>query len=120
MFVIRDAQLEALAASRREAFAEALEAELRAELPEPCARVDVRAVIAQAVERCTAYGLATDEAIGRYARLMMVLGRDFDVDPALPWAASILGAPGPVDAAARINELTAAAVEYARRAAGEG
>jgi hypothetical protein len=50
---------------------------------------DLPAIAALAIERARGYGIRTERDIGRFAGLMLKFGRDFDTDPALPFAARI-------------------------------
>ena len=73
----------------------------------------IRELIRHGRERAAAYGFVGKPDVCRYIDLMVVLGRDFDRDPGLPWAAAILQKPR--DPAAKMHFLYQAATDYINR-----
>jgi len=55
------------------------------------------------------YGISAPEDLRHYIYLMVQLGRDFDVDPMLPWASSLLTRR--LEPAEKLNRLKLAAAE---------
>jgi hypothetical protein len=51
----------------------------------------VRDTIRYGVERAATHDITSKREVCKYIDLMVVFGRDFDQDPTLPWASSILG-----------------------------
>lgn len=110
MLVIRDAQKAALLRPRVAPFLARLVAELRAELPGQCAACDVEDLVLIGMVRAEAYGVRSEAAIGRYARLQLLFGRDFD--RTMPWAREVLADPASGRDAERMNRLTQRAITY--------
>jgi hypothetical protein len=68
-------------------------------------------------ERARSYGLNGENSIILYTDLIFLLGRSFDTDPQLPWAAEILaGKEAPED---RTQTLYDQAIDYLDRVSGE-
>jgi hypothetical protein len=75
----------------------------------------VREVIRYGIQRSASYRIRKQRDICMYIDMMILFGRDFDRDPALPWASRVLedkSLPGP---SARVTELHHAAIEYQNR-----
>lgn len=107
MLVIRRAQMDALARAAREPFVENIIAHLRRVWPEECAAMGeegLDAFVGHGLARCEQYGVETEYDVGRYCDLMLILTRDFDVDPKIPWAQDILTSPG-FDGRMKVDEL---------------
>lgn len=61
--------------------------------PEQCAALgedELRRVVGHGVVRAARHGLVSGGQISLYLGLMFAFGRDFDDDPALPWAREVL------------------------------
>lgn len=94
MFVLRKEQMEPLSEVQRDSFKETMLKELRAEFPIECAvagEVRMEALVQYGCTRPQRYGIRETAEIRRYIKLMVKLGRDFDVDPQTAWASQILG-----------------------------
>ncbi len=107
MLVIRAAQMEALARAAMDPFVENVIAHLRRVWPEECAAMGdeaLEALVAHGLAKCDRYGVETEYDVGRYCDLMLLLTRDFDEDPNLPWAQDILTAPG-FDGRMKVDQL---------------
>jgi hypothetical protein len=114
VLIIRDRQMHAFDEQLVERFVAGLAAELHAEFPRRCAALTaegVRAWIHHGIRRAAIYGINSHEAVGRYVRLMLVFGRDFDVHPTLPWVREHLLDPN-ADQDAKVNSLTRACRFY--------
>jgi hypothetical protein len=113
MFVLRKEQMEPLSEVQRDSFKEAMLKELRAEFPIECAvagEVRMEALVQYGCTRPQRYGIRDTAEIRRYIKLMVKLGRDFDVEPQTAWASQVLGrrlAP-----AEKLDMLEAAAKHY--------
>lgn len=73
----------------------------------------VLALIRHAVLRAAAYGIETERGAVTYAHVMLMFGRDFDVDPTCAWAAKILDPRATMDPAERADLLLDAAFAHA-------
>jgi hypothetical protein len=92
--LLSEQQTDKLAAQEHDPFPDELYAEMQEKYPErfaPPADAEMREWIAYGCERPKRYGIQTEQGIRDYVSLMMQLGRDFDVDPALLWASDLLG-----------------------------
>jgi hypothetical protein len=82
--VIRNEQIEAFARSRYRDFEERTAKHLREYFPEMMAAMsaeEIRAFIRACVERASAFGLTSEQAVVCYAHLPLVLGEDYDRQP---------------------------------------
>lgn len=114
MLVIRDEQMAALAEEGRRSFPAHLVAHGLKHFPAQFEGLPMPAMLALAqriVERAERYQLCTERDVGKYFNLACVFGQAFDADPALPWAAAILGDArlGPT---LKINRLYLAAADH--------
>lgn len=94
MMVVRSAQRAAMARQRFLPRGVAHAARL---FPEACRALGpegLRELVGHALERAMAHGLDRERDVLRYLAVMMTFGRDFDVDPAHPWAREVLGSTG--------------------------
>ena len=93
MLTIRAAQFAALTQSF-EAHTEARALRhLRASIPDVCAGQSdeaLRETVRRALQRARRHGFEAEYDLFRYLNVMLMFGPDFDVDPALPWAAATL------------------------------
>lgn len=82
-------------------------ARLRALYPTKCAELGdagVEGLAHAAISRAARYGLDGERGVTVTAFAMILLGSDFDDDPALPWMAAALAAPA-ADEAERVDRL---------------
>lgn len=70
------------------------------------------AVARQACDRAREHGFDEERGLILFASLSVMLGAGFDHDPALPWAANLLGDPVFLDSAERMDDLWGAAMTY--------
>ncbi len=69
----------------------------------------IRDLIRYGIQRSAAYQFRLEPDVCNYIDFMVVFGRDFDRDPALPWASSILNDPALPGPSVRVTELHKAA-----------
>lgn len=122
MLVIRQSQMDALSQGAMRRFEDDLIGHFRQHLPAHHAQLGdegTREAIRHGVQRARAYGIESEPDVAVYVRHMFLFGRDFDVDPQLPWAAHAL-TQGPVGSgAARVGRLAQASLAYLRALARE-
>jgi hypothetical protein len=117
MLVIRRAQTEALA---RAAFKAWMKIHLEQFMPAHCQALGpagTRAAIEHGIQKAACYGITAEPEVCQYIDLMFCFGRDFDEDPALPWARAILDEPVGVSPMPKIDRLFRASMDYLRDAA---
>ena len=93
MLVIRKEQMEVLQSYQRDQFEQRAQSYLREALPGACAGMDdaqLRQVIRAGVARAAEHDITAECDVVGYLELTLRLGRDFDTDPAYPWARPIL------------------------------
>lgn len=122
MLVIRQAQWEALRASREDDCVERLRGHLRESFPREISLLApdaVEKVIRLGIARSTAHGLPAECDIYTYLTLMLMLGAHFDDDPQLDWVgARLQTVPGRAGDTSRIDKLHDDALHYLDRVAG--
>lgn len=109
MFLVRDAQRFALA---REGFVPRGVAHVQRLFPAACQGLGgegVRELVRYGYDRATGYGLDREADVLRYLTVMFVFGRDFDRDPAHPWAAEVLSSSGELRGARLMSRAREAA-----------
>jgi hypothetical protein len=92
MFVIRREQLRAMRPDRAELHTWIAQ-HLREHFAEQTEEMDDDSLLAFAAEgdgRAFEYGIEDAVAVCKFVDLMILLGKDFDTNPAYPWAAAIL------------------------------
>jgi hypothetical protein len=111
--VVSKEQMAALDEVKSNAFGEAILEELRELFPIEFAGAGewrMRALVQYGCIRPQRYGIRNQSEIRKYIKLMVQLGRNFDIDPELPWAISILGRRlAPTD---KMDKLEAASVTH--------
>lgn len=93
MLVIRHAQLEAFSQAALLRFENELLAHLRQHLPAHHGQLGdagTRDAIRYGIRRAQAYGIESERDVAHYIRHLFLFGRDFDLDPQLPWASRVL------------------------------
>lgn len=121
MLTIRSDQMRSLEAASKERFERGLVEHFREHLPDHYAALGpegTREAIQYGVTRAAEYGIVTEGGVTVYVRLMFLFGRDYDADPALPWAGAILRDPAIADEATRVSRLASAAMEHLQALAG--
>src|SRR5579871_4593397 len=112
--LVRTQQMETLSGASVDTFESRMTAHLRRCFPAKCEEMKedgVHAVIQYGIERARGYGITAERDVCRYIDVMMVYGRDFDRDPALPWAGAILSGKRWPEPTARVDQLYQAAKE---------
>ena len=79
---------------------------------------ELKKTIEFACRKAKSYGFTTRAQYKRYLNLMFTFGRDFDIDPELPWAAAALSSMESKDAEHRM--LTLYGIARRHQFAGEG
>ena len=119
MIAVRDAQIKEMAAGRRASFIDRMVVHLRTHFPKHSEKVDeptARRVIEYGITQAAAYGIETERDVCKFITLMWAFGHNFDRNPALPWAAEILGNQIYLTGTERIEALYAAAKTRVRQA----
>jgi len=110
MFTLRAQQREAFSALAMKDFEDRMVAHLSRWFPAFCDELDEAEVIRtvrEGLEKAGRYGIVSERGVCVYVSGMFAYGRDFDGDPALPWAGAILSDPrlaNPVDREERLFE----------------
>jgi hypothetical protein len=76
--------------------------------PEKCEALGdpkVSETVKYGIQRSASYGIATEGDVRRYIDLMIMFGPDFDQDPELPWASSILNNRTLINPTTKIERL---------------
>ncbi len=121
MFTIRKEQMEAFELASAPRFAEAAKDHLKAALPKHCAQLGdtgVGETVDYGIRKAAAYGVITQAGASLFLDLMLLLGRGFDTDFQLPWAAEILTDAALPDEQTRISLLHTTAMEYLDKVSG--
>jgi hypothetical protein len=121
MLVIRPEQFQVFAQAELRRFEESVLAHLKKFFPDQASRTadaDLLELIRYGRERAPKYNLTIKAHVCLYIDLMLVLGRDFDIDPRLPWAARILNKPR--DPEAKMYYLYRAATDHINSPKAEG
>jgi len=121
LFRIRKEQMEAFAEASRRDFENRMVVHLREMFPGECAPLGekrLRETIRYGLRRAGTYRITQESDVCQYLHLMLVLGKDFDTDEALPWAGLILNQleQNPSD---RIERVYARAMELEDGRTGE-
>lgn len=120
MLKIRSEQMEALEQAAIRNFEQRLLQHLREYFPKHTklmAEEQLKKVIHYGWERAQTYGLTAENSITLFTDLMFLLGRGFDTDPQLPWAAEILNKE--LSDEERTQTLYEKAIDYLNRVSGE-
>jgi hypothetical protein len=114
MLTIRNDQMEAFTREALRDFEKFMRAHLDEYFPEQSQALDEKALhetVLYGIQRAAAYGIVAECDVCLYIDSMVQLGRDFDQDPKLPWAAAILNDKKTRDPSARVNQLYDVAVD---------
>ena len=106
--IIRLPQLEALQEAAAQTFCERLQAHLREHFPERCDELEgssLADLVEESLGRAPLYGFESEQDICNFAALLLTLGNDFDSNPSIPWAGSILNDRSIHDPGARLKAL---------------
>jgi hypothetical protein len=119
MFTIRKEQLAVFGSVGKKAFEDRMLAHLKKFFPdkyEAVGDLKVREAIQYGTQRSSAYRIISERDVCKYIDLMMVYGRDFDKDPNLPWAQSVLQNQAIKDPTSKIERLCKAAKKQENQA----
>lgn len=112
MLTIRKEQLAAFAPLGKKAFEERMIAHIKKVFPEQFQSLGepkLRETIQYGTQRAASFRIISERDVCKYIDLMLLYGRDFDKDPALPWAQSILQNQALRNPTAKIGRLYKAA-----------
>lgn len=115
MLVIRDSQLRAFKAAADSRFVAKAIPYLQEDFPEELAEMGAEGAHSFALyglHRSACYGITTEANVLAYLQVAVLLGRDFDVDDDLPWAAMILGDSSRADEDLKIELLLQAVSDH--------
>ena len=121
MFTIRKEQMEAFELASAPRFTDAAREHLQAAFPKHCAQLGdagIRETVRYGIGKAGTYGVVTQAGVSLFLDLMLLLGRGFDTDFQLPWAAEILTDATLSDEQSRITRLHTKAMEYLERVSG--
>lgn len=116
MLTIRQEQLAVFSQAEVQKFEDWVLVHLKKFFPGECAAAGdqrLREMIQHGITRSSAYRITSRRDVAKYVDLMIVFGRDFDVDRRLPWAARILRRK--TDSGLRMQELLRAAKANLKR-----
>lgn len=111
MLTIRKEQMAVFRGPAVKAFEERMVAHLGRCFPKQCRALsepELRETIQYGIKAAAKYGIIIERDVCRYIDLMVVLGRDFDRDPKLPWASSILNNRALKDPGYKLERLSKA------------
>src|SRR5580693_7918942 len=116
--MIRTEQMATLSTAATDAFELDVLAHLKRCFPAECAQAgdaSMREAIRYGWERARRYGITSSREVCTFIDVMMVFGRDFDIDPGRPWASAILNGVELEDTTAKVDELFQTAKKYYRQ-----
>jgi len=90
---MREKQVAAFRNDKLKKFEDRMLVHLEKFFPMQCKAADetqVREIIRYGIKSAAQYGITAERDVCKYIDLMVVFGRDFDRDPKVPWARSIL------------------------------
>jgi hypothetical protein len=93
MLTIRKEQMSVFGPLGRKAFEDRVLVHLKKVFPEQSEALGepkLRETVQYGTQRAAAYRIISERDVCKYIDLMIFYGRDFDKDPSLPWAQSIL------------------------------
>lgn len=108
--IIRDAQMAVFAQRDREQYVQRMAAHLQQRYPQQCelsGQDGTEDLVKYGIQRAAVYGINSEIAVQEYLEVMMMFGRDFDIDPQHNWATRILSDPSFEHGKARADKLYA-------------
>jgi len=121
MFRLRERTWDAFRHHAIQDFEHRMGVHLRKFYPAACATSGdepLRELIRYGVERARGHGITNERAVCIYIDVMFAFGREFDVDPALPWASALLSRKDVPSERALAHRLFARAMEHLGEARG--
>jgi len=122
MLVIREKQMRAFRAYMTNRFEDRMVLHVKEYFPKEFGALGedaVRETIRHGIDRAWAYEIAVEHDVSRYINLMFTYGKDFDLNPALSWAAAILN-DTKLSGPSRMDRLYEEAEKHLSRGAGIG
>jgi hypothetical protein len=120
MLTIRKKQIGAFLESNVKKFEERMIVHLNKFFPTQCkaaGETQLRETIRYGIKGAARYGIIAERDVCKYIDLMVVYGRDFDRDPKLPWASTILNDQTPKDPGLTVDRLYEEAMKNSRNRA---
>lgn len=121
--VIRREQANTLSENAVKVFEDQMAAHLNKCFPDWCRAVQepgVRETIRYGVKQAAQYGITAQRDVCKYTDLMVVFGRDFDRNPGVPWASSILNDRALKDPTVKTEALYEAGKQHEKEATSSG
>lgn len=115
MLTIRKEQLAVFGPIGKKAFEDRMIEHLNRFFPDQCksfGEPKVRETIQYGTQRAASYHIISERDVCKYIDLMVFYGRDFDKDPDLPWAQSILQNQNIRNPTSKIERLYKAAEKH--------
>jgi hypothetical protein len=115
MLVLHERQLEIFSQVALKEFEDWMLANLMKFFPaqsERSGEEGVRALVRYGLERAKIYGITSGPDVCKYIHVMMVYGRDFDVDPSLTWATQALQTSTSASPSLRVERLYEEAIQH--------
>ncbi len=119
MLTIRKEQLAIFGPLGQKAFEDRMLGHLKKVFPEQSQAIGepkLRETIQYGTQRAAAYRITSERDVCKYIDLMIFYGRDFDKDPNLPWAQTILQNKAIRDPSSKIERLYKAAKKQENKA----
>ena len=108
MLTIRKEQMAVFREPAINAFVKVVIAHLNKDFPDKCKELGepkVHAMVRYGIQRAASYRITTEGDVRRYVDLMFRFGSDFDQDPKLPWASSILNNKALANPTTKVDRL---------------
>lgn len=115
MLTIRKEQLAAFGKPALKAFEGHVVVHVKKYFPGECEKLGAEKVqefVQFGTQKAATYGIVAERDVCKYIDFMMVYGREFDVDPKLPWASSILKKQTLKNSTTKIDHLYKAAKRH--------
>jgi hypothetical protein len=119
MLTLRKEQLAVFGPLGKKAFEDRMLSHLKKVFPEQSEALGepkLRETIQSGTQRAAAYRIISERDVCKYIDLMILYGRDFDKDPNLPWAQSILQNQAIRNPSSKIERLYTAAKKQENQA----
>jgi hypothetical protein len=122
MLQIRPEQMQSLSTYTICKFEDRMVLHLNKYFPEQCKKLGedgTRKAVRYGLQRAAGYEITSERDVCIYIDVMFEFGRNFDLDPRLPWASEILNDEGLAgEPSEKVNELYDTAMENIKRASG--
>ncbi len=121
MLMIRKEQMDAFGRYMLRQFENLQLAHLNQHYPKECRALGekvVRNTIRYGIKKSKTYDVRIEFDVSRYINMMFSFGRNYDADPALPWASAIFNDESSPSGTAKMNQLYEEAKKYPDLAVG--